>query len=73
MPTQTPRRSGVGTSMFQHMTPGGSQVLAHRPLGGQVWATLKLSCVHFSLCLHAAIFLQVPETHRNIFRPLGRC
>ena len=26
---------------------------AHRPLGGQVWAPLKLSCVHFSLCLHA--------------------
>ena len=31
--------------------PLGGQVLAHRPLGGQVWAPLKLSCVHFSLCL----------------------
>ena len=25
-------------------------MLAHGPLGGQVWAPLKLSCVHFSLC-----------------------
>ena len=46
---------------------------AHRPLGGEVWAPLKLSCVHFSLCLHVPNFLEVPETHRNITRPPGRC
>ena len=47
--------------------PPGGQVLAHRPLGDQVWAPLKLSCVHFSLCLHVPNFLEVPETHRETF------
>ena len=41
------------------------QVLACTPLGGQVWAPLKLSCVHFSLCLQIPNFLEVPETHRE--------
>ena len=62
----------VWTPLCASTWPPGGQVPAHRPLGGQVWAPLKLNCVHFSLCLHAPNFLEVPETCRNIFRPLGR-
>ena len=48
-------------------------MLGHRPIGGQVWAPLKLSCVHFSLCLYAPNFLGGSRDTWEHFRPLGRC
>ena len=46
--------------------PGGSGT-GLRTSRGQVLAPLKVSCVHFSLCLHVPNFLEVPETHRETF------
>ena len=68
--TMTPRGQ-VWVPLCACTCPPGGQVPAHRLLGGQVWAPLKLNSVHFSLCLHAPHFWRFLRHIETLLDPLG--